>query len=47
MQCSKVSFQELMDFCHSDPENNLQKHAWNLEHNTEKLYEILSRIIQA
>ena len=39
MSCNKVSFQELLDCFDNDLENNV----WMLEHNAEKLQEILNR----
>ena len=44
IHCKKVLFQELLYGFN----NNLEKsyNAWNLEHNAEKLQEILKRIMQ-
>ena len=46
MQHHKLSFQVLLDCFDDDLKNNFENTAWNLEHNTEKLQEILNRMMQ-
>ena len=47
MYCIQVSSPELLDCFDNDHERNIENNAWNVEHNAEKLQEILSRIINA
>ena len=47
MHCNKVPFQELLDCFDNDFENNnyCENITWNLEHNAEKIQEILNKMI--
>ena len=46
MHCSKVPFQESLDYFDNDLENNIENNPWHWEHDAENLQEILNRITQ-
>ena len=47
MHCNKVPPQELLDCFDNDFENNCENVniTWNLEHNAEKIQEILNKML--